>query len=245
MRRSVDIAEEVEKLGPWFHNLDLDGVMTAPEHSLGDHPREYFERFAHAIPDDLDGKTVLDIGCNAGFYSIEMKRRGASRVVAIDIEEACLAQAQFAAMVTETDIELRKMSVYDVAALREAFDIVLFMGVLEHLRHPLLALDTIRECVVRGTLIFQSTLRGAADDGLSADDDAALHFVENEPGNDDDRCWIPNAACVEAMLKSAGFRVTARLDAEVYMCERADDDEAAAMITRARSSPIRARSQSL
>ncbi len=109
-----------------------------------------WQRFAHAIPPDLTGKTVLDIGCNGGFYSIEMKRRGAERVLGIDFDDDYLAQARFAAEVTGLDIEFRKLSVYDVGALGERFDIVLFMGVLYHLRHPLLALDLIREHVAEG-----------------------------------------------------------------------------------------------
>ena len=58
-------------------------------------------------PADLRGKTVLDIGCNAGFYSLEMKRRGAERVVAIDSDAGYLAQARFAAEVCGVDIEFR------------------------------------------------------------------------------------------------------------------------------------------
>jgi ribosomal protein L11 methylase PrmA len=57
-------------------------------------------RFAHAVPEDLTGRTVLDIGCNAGFYAIEMKRRGAARVVGVDSDERYLDQARFAAEVT-------------------------------------------------------------------------------------------------------------------------------------------------
>ena len=61
------IRQQVRALGQWFHNLDLHGVQTAPDHFLGDYPRVKWQRFAHAIPDDLQGRTVLDIGCNAGF----------------------------------------------------------------------------------------------------------------------------------------------------------------------------------
>jgi tRNA (mo5U34)-methyltransferase len=67
MDLSVDTAARVRALGPWFHNFDFDGVLTAPDHFLGDYPRTKWERFAHAIPADLRGRTVLDIGCNAGF----------------------------------------------------------------------------------------------------------------------------------------------------------------------------------
>jgi tRNA (mo5U34)-methyltransferase len=232
-----EIAREVEKLGPWFHNLDLDGVMTAPRHSLGDYPRRKFVEFAHTIPRDLTGKTVLDIGCSAGFYSIEMKRRGAARVVGIDTDEPSLDQARFAARVTGVDLELRRMDVYEVGALREKFDLVLFMGVLDHLRHPLLALDIVHDRVVGETMILQSMLRGSSEVAPVAPDqpfaekdifDARpypkLHFVEKKYGGDPTNWWIPNRACVEAMLRSSGFRIDAHPEREVYVCSCAREE---------------------
>src|SRR5215208_2038746 len=87
----ADVRRRVEELGPWFQNMDLGGVMTAPGHFLGNYPEQKFRRFAHAIPTDLTGRSVLDIGCNAGFYSIEMKSRGAERVVGIDFDNKYLA----------------------------------------------------------------------------------------------------------------------------------------------------------
>lgn len=71
------LARKIAELGPWFHNLRIDGVETAPDHPLGDYPRFKWEGFRHAVPEDLTGASVLDIGCNAGFYAIEMARRGA------------------------------------------------------------------------------------------------------------------------------------------------------------------------
>src|SRR5437868_7908666 len=136
----TEIERKVQALGPWFHNLDLNGVRTAPSHFLGDYPAVKWQHFANDIPRDLTGKSVLDIGCNAGFYSLEMKRRGAARVLGLDYDEEYLAQARFAAEVSGFNIEFRRTSVYDVAALGEKFDVVLFLGVLYHLRHPLLAL---------------------------------------------------------------------------------------------------------
>src|SRR5439155_14660893 len=123
---------------------------------LGDYPAIKWRQFSHTIPADLSGRTVLDIGCNAGFYSLEMKRRGASRVVWIDTDETYLAQARFAADVMDADIDFRCLSIYDVAALGERFDLVLFMGVLYHLRHPLLALDLIHEHVAQDLLLFKT-----------------------------------------------------------------------------------------
>ena len=63
----ASLRKAVKALGPWFHNIDLRGVATAPNHFLGDYPAVKWRRFCHAIPHDLAGKTVLDIGCNGGF----------------------------------------------------------------------------------------------------------------------------------------------------------------------------------
>ena len=78
------LTRRVHELGEWFHNLDLRGIQTAPEHFLGDYPRNKWSSFADAIPKDLHGRTVLDIGAYDGFFSFEAERRGASRVVAAD-----------------------------------------------------------------------------------------------------------------------------------------------------------------
>jgi tRNA (mo5U34)-methyltransferase len=226
-----EIRSRVEALGPWFHNLDLGGVRTAPSHFLGDYPAVKWRRFAGAISADLAGRTVLDIGCNAGFYSIEMKRRGAARVLGIDSKDDYLDQARFAAEVNRLDIEFRNLSVYDVALLAEKFDVVLFMGVFYHLRHPLLALDLIHEHVTRDTLVFQSMQRGSsALQPVERDYDfweiahfdrpgyPKLHFVEHRYADDPTNWWIPNRACVEAMLRSAGFEITGHPEEEVFVC---------------------------
>src|SRR5205085_630430 len=157
------IRRRVVELGQWCHNLNLRGVQTAPDHFLGDYPATKWQRFASAIPEDLRGKSVLDIGCNAGFYSIQMKQRGADRVVGIDTDEKYLAQARFAAKVSAVDIEFRNLSVYRVRELNENFDLVLFMGVLYHLRHPLLALELLHEHIVSDQLVVQSMLRGSKE----------------------------------------------------------------------------------
>jgi tRNA (mo5U34)-methyltransferase len=221
----------IGELGPWFHNLDLGGVRTAPDHFLGDYPAVKWRRFAHAVPADLTGWSVLDVGCNAGFYALEMKRRGAARVVGIDSDDFYLAQARFAAEASGLEIELRNLSVFDVARLGERFDLVIFMGVLYHLRHPLLALDLLREHVVGDLLLFQSMQRGSTRVEPAVPDhpfeEAAhfrrpgyptLYFVEDRYCGDPTNWWIPHAACAEAMLRSAGFRILAHPEQEVYLC---------------------------
>lgn len=226
-----EIRRRVDELGPWFHNINLDGVWTAPSHFLGNYPLVKWRRFQDALPADLKGASVLDIGCNAGFYSIEMKRRGAGRVLGIDSDEDYLNQARFASEVLGFDIQFRNLSVYDVGALGERFDIVIFMGVLYHLRHPLLALDLIREHVAGDLLIFQSMQRGSSEvfypeedydftvtDHFNRADYPKLHFVENRYAADPTNWWIPNRSCAEAMLRSAGFEITEHPEAEVYFC---------------------------
>jgi tRNA (mo5U34)-methyltransferase len=229
------LRRRIADLGSWFHNLDLGGVPTAPDHFLGDYPAVKWREFAEALPTDLQGRRVLDIGCNAGFYAIEMKRRGASRVLGIDDDPRYLAQARFASEYLELDIEFRQLSVYDVAALGERFDVVLFMGVLYHLRHPLLALDLLHDHVVGDLLVVQSMLRGSTGTMTVAPDYdfdevevfetpefPTLHFVEQRYANDPTNWWIPNRSCLEAMLRSAGFRVIAHPESEVFLCRRAD-----------------------
>jgi tRNA (mo5U34)-methyltransferase len=235
-----EIEARARALGEWFHNIDLGGVETAPNHFLGDYPRVKWRRFADAIPADLSGRSVLDIGCNGGFYSIEMKRRGAARVVGIDFDETYLRQARFAAATCGIEVEFRQLSVYDVAALGERFDVVLFMGVLYHLRHPLLALDLIHEHVARDLFVFQSMQRGSAEvepldenyhfwveEVFDRPGYPKLHFVEQRYASDPTNWWIPNRACAEAMLRSAGFAITAHPEEEVFICRRAalPDDE--------------------
>ena len=230
---AAQVRARVAELGPWFHNMELKGVRTAPDHFLHDYPANKFARFAHVIPEDLSGRSVLDIGCNAGFYSLEMKRRGANRVLGVDFDDRYLDQARLAAEVEDADIEFRKLSVYDLAKLGERFDLVIFMGVLYHLRHPLLALDLIHEHVARDLLLFQSMQRGADEVEPIASDydffepapfDSAgwpkLHFIERSYAGDPTNWWAPNRACTEAMLRSAGFEILARPEAEVFLCRR-------------------------
>ncbi len=226
---------KIEDLAPWFHNMTIDGVETAPDHFLGDYPACKWNTFAHVLPQDLRGRSVLDIGCNAGFYAIEMKRRGAGRVVGVDADPRYLEQARFAAEKAGADVEFRQMSVYEIGRLGERFDLVLFMGVFYHLRHPLLALDLVREHVAADLMLFQSLQRGpdavpdiprdAPFDDWDLFEDPAfprLSFVEASYAGDPTNWFVPNRAGVEAMLRSAGFAIEARPEREVYLCRLAE-----------------------
>ena len=231
--QSTGGAATPEELGPWFHNLHLpDGRRTAPDHPLGDFPAFKWAQIAPHLPQDLHGARALDIGCNAGFYTFELARRGAD-VLAIDIDEHYLRQARWAAGelgLTER-VDLRRMGAYDLATLdAEPFDVVLFLGVLYHLRHPLLALDAVA-ALTGGTLVVQTlTMPGeerlATPADLSIDDRAqlrrpgwpAMAFIEHELAGDPTNWWAPDAACVEAMLRSCALEIRGRPGHEIWLC---------------------------
>jgi len=94
---SGTLKEQIEALKPWFHNLHLPGgEQTAPDHYFGDFPKFKWDLIQPNIPEDLTGWTALDIGCNAGFYSFELAKRGAD-VLGIDLDPHYLKQAHWAA----------------------------------------------------------------------------------------------------------------------------------------------------
>jgi tRNA (mo5U34)-methyltransferase len=227
------LAQRISELGDWFHNLDLHGVPTAPHHFLGDFPNIKWRQIAGAVPKDLTGATVLDVGCNGGFYSIEMKKRGAKRVLGIDVDDRYLSQARFAADTLGYEIELQRCSVYAADQIPGQFDYVLFMGVFYHLRYPLFALDNLIK-KVGGKLVFQTMVRGSDDAREWADDYPfwnteifeehdfpAMYFIEKSYSHDPTNWWIPNRAAVEAMLRSSGLEIEQHPEPETWICRPA------------------------
>jgi tRNA (mo5U34)-methyltransferase len=227
------IFEEIARLRPWFHNLHLpDGTQTAPRHLLGDFPKVKWRQIAPYIPPDLSGWRVLDIGCNAGFYTFELARRGA-RVTGIDIDDHYLEQARWAGdqFGLSDRILLRQASVYELARTRECFDLVCFLGVLYHLRHPLLALDIVRGITRRQMVLQTMTMPGEhvyqPPESISLEERRLMRrpgwpkmsFIERCLEDDPTNWWAPNHACVEALVRAAGFVVTARAGHEIYICE--------------------------
>ena len=227
-------AREIAALGPWFHNLHLpDGSQTAPHHVLGDFPSDVWAALSPHFPEDLQGCTALDIGCNSGFYSFRLAERGA-RVTAIDYDERFLAQARWGAREfgVEDRVTIRQAQVYDLARDDTSYDIVLFLGVFYHLRYPLLALDLVARRV-RRWLAFQTlTMPGMeVADAAERDHDIAerevlsapgwprMAFIEHRFAGDETNWWAPNHAAVLAMLRSSGLLVRAHAGTELYVCE--------------------------
>lgn len=232
---------EIAAFGHWFHNLHLpDGTQTAPDHPLGDFPSYKWEHLSGHIPQDLRGWKVLDIGCNAGFYSFELAKRGAN-VTAIDADAHYLAQAKWAVRLygLEDRITFRRMQVYDLAHVDEIFDLVLFMGVFYHLRYPTLALDIVAQRVKR-MMIFQTlmlsgqepfdlpdTLDFSTRDAMRQPGWPKMAFIEGRFAGDPTNWWVPNHACIEAMLRASGMKVTQALGHEIYLCAPAPEHPSA------------------
>lgn len=231
--RKVSLQQKVRHLGPWFHNLHLPtGLQTAPDHQLGDFPFWKWEHIQRYLPDDLTGWQALDVGCNAGFYSFELARRGA-QVTGIDMDARYLRQARWAAKQfhLQNRVRFKAMEVYDLAFTKTRYDLTWFMGVFYHLRYPLLGLDIVAQ-KTKKLMIFQSlTLPGNEQyegdmdlpfehrDPLRHPGWPKMAFIEHHFAGDPTNWWIPNHACITAMLRSAGLRILAQPAHEIYVCE--------------------------
>lgn len=233
------LEKKIAELGPWFHNLHLpDKTQTAPEHPLGDYPSFKWEQISSFIPENLSGKQVLDIGCNAGFYSFEFAKRGA-KVTGLDTDQHYLNQANWAAGIfsLQDKVFFKNMQVYDIINETEVFNIVLFMGVFYHLRYPLLALDIVSE-KFSDLLIFQ-TMTMPGDEIFSVPENIAITerelllnpgwpkmaFIEKNLAGDNTNWWAPNSSAVEAMLRSAGLEIIHRPAHEIYICRKFKDSK--------------------
>lgn len=226
--------KQIEKLKPWFHNIHLpEGEQTASNHFLGDFPDFKWQNIKNSIPKDLTDWRVLDIGCNAGFYSVELAKRGAI-VTGIDLDEHYLRQARWVSekFGLNDRITFKQMQVYDLAHTEEKYDLIWFMGVFYHLRYPLLALDILSQ-KTSNMMVFQ-TLSLPEKKEMEIPEDVEFHkreilrfeawpsmaFIENKFAGDPTNWWIPNHQGIISMLGSCGFKVTAMPEEETYIAEK-------------------------
>jgi tRNA (mo5U34)-methyltransferase len=224
------LGKVIGKLGPWFQDFELmPGVST--NHGNRDSQLNKWKFLEPLIPRDLSGKTVLDIGCNSGFFSFEMKKRNADRVVGTDIMPHCLAQARFLSHWFDHPIELKQIDAYNVDTLGE-FDFVIFIGVLYHLKHPLYALEKV-SAICKDTMYLHSLLHGEGNhetlDNYKFEDRnqfndpnfPRMYFIEKSFNSDESNWWIPNRSCLKAMARTAGFsKIEDTQYPEIIVCRK-------------------------
>jgi tRNA (mo5U34)-methyltransferase len=228
MARAERIEKHIADLAPWFQNLRLPtGYQAAPDRA--DAPRLEWQELGMVLPADLTGWRALEVGGNAGFYTFELARRGAN-VVGIETDARDLAQARWAALELERHVRFERMHVYELAHRKERFDLVLFLGGMNHLRDPLLALDILAGKAKQLFVLQTPTVPGedlvhAPVDLLTGESESMLQlgwpklaFVERRFPGDSTNWWTPNHACVVAMLRSAGLDVLVRLGDELDVC---------------------------
>jgi tRNA (mo5U34)-methyltransferase len=185
----------------WYHTIDLgQGVVTK---GFDETPLR-LPRLD--LPGSLRGRTVLDIGAWDGFFAFEAERRGAARVVAADYYSWHgptwstkagfeLAREALGSRVEDVDIDVMDLSPERVGT----FDVVLFLGVLYHLPHPLLALE--RVASVTGDLLVLETVVDMVGVGRPA----AAFYPGRELNGDPTNWWGPNVPAVHGMLRTVGF----------------------------------------
>ena len=214
-----EIADGIDRLAPWFHCIDLGGgVVTKTVSAVGepiDHPRPTWETVKACVPSNLAGMTVLDVGCNAGFYSIEMKRRGAARVLGLDAQRDLIRQAEFVREVLGLDIEYGRKSVYDLdPSTMGQFDVTLALGLIYHCKHLVLALEKLflitRRLLVLETAIYPPEKAPESFEYEEGGERPTLHplaYVENRPEAKEAvyNWFLPSTASLVALLKNVGF----------------------------------------
>jgi tRNA (mo5U34)-methyltransferase len=192
---------ELDEAPGWYQNIDLkNGIHTKTRKVWGeelDHPRRRWEAVRSAFPESLAGKSVLDVGCNAGFFSFMAAERGAESVLGVDYNDRYVEQARFCNAVRGDKVEFRVMPVGDVRKLGRSFDITLCIGLLYHVHDILGAIQAISDVTTEMAIVESAIHPNTSDVPL-------LLYTGNDkklPGH-----WHPNMSALSAMLLAVGFQ---------------------------------------
>jgi tRNA (mo5U34)-methyltransferase len=233
-KRRQQLAARLPDLETWHHAIDLgDGVTTPTNPSGAYDPELRWKVMRPFLPDDLKGRSVLDLGCNSGYFSVKFKQLGADRVVAVDSARKAIRQATFLSEWFEVDIEIvhKDAHVYCLTC-DERFDYVVFLGTFYHLKYGTLVLDRLAE-MTRSILFFQTVRMDTLPHSpevqenlrypdremlLSSPEVPRQMFIERRFENDLTNWWVVNHAALHAFLRSAGLEIIEETEPEVVVC---------------------------
>jgi tRNA (mo5U34)-methyltransferase len=223
----------VDALGWWYHRFQLpNGVWTTEGESTAYDPNERWQLIEPYLPEDLTGKTVLDVGGNSGYFTLRMKQRGAGRSVMVEPVDKFVRQAEFVFEQFGVEVEIVNDDVHAYClSTDERFDYVLFLGLFYHLKYPVLVLDRLAE-MTKTLVFFNSHIEGPsseADAGsemaevdrqdLQSETFPRMSFIEGAYRGDLSNWWIPNSHALEPLARSAGLKMLARPHPEMLVCE--------------------------
>jgi len=228
------LLKELPTLGSWHHIIDLgNGISTNGTEHSGYDPEMRWQIIEKHLPEDLSGASVLDLGCNSGYLAMNMKKRGAKRVVAVYTAPLILKQAEFIMKWYDVNVELVHRDVHTYClTTEERFDYVIFLGIFYHLKYPVIVLDRLAE-MTKSLLFFQTVKIGGQEsyqlqENYEIDEMRTMYenpsipkmmFIENKFNNDASNWWIANKTAIDSLLRSAYLKVIDKPENGIYVCK--------------------------
>jgi tRNA (mo5U34)-methyltransferase len=198
----------------WYQNIHLGhGIYTVGKES---HHELAWAEFAKAVPKSLSGRSVLDVGTNAGYFALQTKLRSARHVVGTEFVPIYLEQAREISRIWGVDIEYHLMDAHDICKLDQVFDLVVFAGILYHLKNPFQVIEDLGRMCTDAILVETEFIPDDPRNCLIVNhgepcqmtprNRGFMKFIEGrELNNDPSNWWVPDTECVMGMLRTAGF----------------------------------------
>lgn len=203
MKREA-LIRKITEIGPWFHSIEVsDGIMTReiaplPGPQPANHPRERWADLSDVVSADLSGKRILDIGSADGFYTLELARRGAAEVVAMDPWTKHINRVEWLrdyfdlGNITPVVGTVEQLSVEKYGE----FDFIFMLGLLYHLKDPLTSLEAVSEL---SDMLYLESI------SIFDEENSYLHLKPPQKGVHHVPKWIPTTRCIRDMLETVGF----------------------------------------
>lgn len=188
----------------WYHAIEVaEGVRTIS--AGGGFDRSWDLNRRHMAKLDFRGKRVLDVGCRDGMFSFEAERLGAAEVIAID-SDLSVGAVEFLIPRFKSKVQMKELNLYDLNTENFGeFDLILFLGVLYHLRYPFWGLKKIADCLKPGgELLIESGM--LVDTPETESSELLFCPVENSP-YEETSCTFFNRHGLTTTMKSFGFEL--------------------------------------